>query len=152
MIDMKEISPSMKSCDTSCGLVKTRKFSIPAIPEVASAVRFSAARVARDMGFGKEQIGDIELSVGEAISNAIKYGCRRDIPSRIMVRFHRYTDRFVAEISDCGYGFDPLCLNCPDEGRLIEGGRGIHFMNSFMDEVIFSFGEGTTVYMTKLLR
>jgi serine/threonine-protein kinase RsbW len=108
--------------------------------------------MAREIGFDSEQVGDIELSVGEAISNAIKYGCAHDSRSRVVIRFHQFSDKFVAEISDCGCGFDPVEMKCSPSEHLIEGGRGIHFIKSFMDEVSFTFCGGTTVRMTKLLR
>lgn len=148
MIDQRSCTPVSKGDDSA---TRIRKFSIPALPEVASAVRFHAAEMARAMGFGSEQIGDIELAVGEAVSNAIKHGCSFNCRARIIIRLYQHSDRLVAEVSDSGCGFDLEGLPKTLPNDLIEGGRGLRFIRSFMDEVSYSFDGGTTVRMTKLL-
>lgn len=124
---------------------------IGARPEAVAQVRHEVVRLARMMPFTQEQIEDIEIAIGEAVSNAVIHGSPAGDCCEVTIRCECLTDRFVVRISDEGCGFDPSALSCATPSSLVEAGRGLHVMRSLMDEVDFTFHSGTTVQMVKLL-
>ncbi len=54
-------------------------------------------------------------------------------------------------VKDAGSGFDPNLLPNPvmGENLLSSHGRGIYLINRLMDDVRFSFEQGTTIYMRR---
>jgi len=94
---------------------------------------------------------DIEISVREAITNAIVHGNCEDADKRVYVTCRCDTDGDVSiTIRDEGQGFDSRTVPDPTtpENRLSPHGRGIHLMHALMDEVCFEEG-GTVVKMFK---
>lgn len=139
-----------------------RTLSVPAEPLSAPQVRAFVRELADVAGFSPCVVDEIELAVGEAITNAILYchgrgsfgrnGASRE--SRpILVDVGVDGRALFVEICDPGPGFDlgdvldrepPL----PDD----PGGRGLELMNALMDRVHFDFdGSGTRVRMERLL-
>jgi serine/threonine-protein kinase RsbW len=92
-------------------------------------------RVAAEMGFLPGDLEDIELAVGEAVSNAILYGSPRMGDS---VSISSYLDcvscRFSVEVRDQGPGFDPETVVL-EVGMDSLHGRGLFLMRHLMDEV-----------------
>ncbi|MHB1001153.1 MAG: ATP-binding protein [Armatimonadota bacterium] len=127
------------------------KFTIPAKADNVSTARNKVIRLARTMSFSDQQLEDITLAVGEAVSNAVKHGSPDGERCKVNVRCERTADGLSIKITDEGYGFDPsACIKSPPS-RLEEGGRGIFFMRVMMDEVNFFFNHGTTVELEKYL-
>lgn len=127
-------------------------FVIDARPEAVASIRHAVTELARSMPFSERDVGDIETAVGEAASNAVTHGSPDARRCRITVRCERLQDRFVVHVSDEGHGFDPGAHSCEPPNSLVEGGRGLFFMRSLMDEVSFTFSRGTTVRLVKRLR
>lgn len=101
--------------------------------------------------FDHENVCNITLAVVEAGINAIKHGNKEDIATNVEFIFHIDDDKFTAWVKDRGGGFNLDVLNPPlnpDELHLPEG-RGILLMQAMMDEVEFTFEEGTCVKMVK---
>lgn len=128
---------------------RTSIFSIPARAEALAEVRYKIAALSRTMPFTEQQIDDIKFAVGEAISNAIRHGSPRGASNKVTIRCERTNDRFIVQISDEGHGFDPEDRDLAHPGLLVENGRGIFFMKTFVDEVAFTFCRGTTVRLVK---
>jgi len=105
-------------------------------------------RVAQAVGFRECDRSDVVLAVGEAVTNAIKYGANDD-DSVFTVSCIATAERLCVSVSDSGPGFDPRNLPSFEEALFMEHGRGIHCMKSVMDEVSFDFNSGTTVRMVK---
>jgi serine/threonine-protein kinase RsbW len=104
------------------------------------------------MPFTSDDIDDIRLAVGEAVSNAIRHGCPKNDEDRLTVRCVGDTEKLVVEIHNPGQPFDPDSIPIPDPALLREGGMGIFFMRASMDQVNYNFDEtGTTVIMTKFV-
>ena len=95
----------------------------------------------------------IGIAVREALANAIKHGNRQDPRKRVAVGFRVEEDVVTISVADEGEGFDPGSVGNPLEpdNLLRPDGRGIFYMNRFMDEIFYDFGSagGTTVTMKK---
>ncbi|MDX1502027.1 MAG: ATP-binding protein [Thermoanaerobaculia bacterium] len=108
----------------------------------------------------KLEVGDdashaISLAVGEAVANAIQHGNERDPGKRVEVDLALDGDDLVVKVADEGRGFDPTQLPdpCAPDNLLQPNGRGILFMNSYMDSIDYSFDAqgGTMVTLRKRL-
>ncbi|MEW6729776.1 MAG: ATP-binding protein [Acidobacteriota bacterium] len=105
------------------------------------------------VGFGQEEAHWIGLSVRECVINAIKHGNKLDNAKPVDVKFVIGDDDIKIYVRDRGDGFDPNCIPNPlDPTNLLNpNGRGIFYMRTFMDEVVFSNHPqgGTLVKMLK---
>jgi len=102
--------------------------------------------------------GDVEgigLAVREALANAIIHGNHSD-PEKMVGIFAAVNEScdLLIIIRDSGSGFDPSRVPNPTVGDslLASHGRGIFFMQEFMDQVDFRFDQGTEVVMHRRLR
>jgi serine/threonine-protein kinase RsbW len=107
------------------------------------------------LALDEETAHRIGLAVREAVANAIKHGNRQDPDKRVEVECAVRSNQVVVSVEDEGEGFDPTSLPDPlqAENLLKPSGRGIFFMNQFMDEIDYTFasGGGTIVTMKKNL-
>ncbi len=106
------------------------RLSLERRPELAPLARDTARAVAGVLEFTESEIADIELAVGEAVANALKYGDRTPVE----VSFTHDEDRLVIEILGNTRGFTP-----PDPGLMpttgAERGRGLAILATLMDVV-----------------
>ncbi len=97
--------------------------------------------------------GDISLAVREAVANAIKHGNRADPGKRVEVEVAVRGRDVVIRVTDEGKGFNPHQVPDPLEPQnlLRPNGRGILFMQRFMDEIDYTFRDdgGTVVTLRK---
>lgn len=116
------------------------------IKNVAKA-RQSIASFAADCGFSDEDISDVRLAAGEALSNAVEHG-RGTTARQIVVGCTFEENRLVIEIEDSGSSFpEPgvrASVEPDDRGR----GFGIFLMRRLMDEVTFP-RNGQTVRLVR---
>ncbi len=94
---------------------------------------------------------EIELSLREALANAIEHGCGGDASQFVQVLVECDPERGILVIvRDPGSGFDPRTVPSPVEGERLysSGGRGIFLINALMDEVRHERG-GTEIWMRK---
>lgn len=132
---------------------ETLEFKVPSQPRLISVIRRRVSQFARSMAFTSDQLDDIGIAVGEAATNAVKYGRNPLGSNTVKVTAERHADVLRICISDSGPGFDPSKVCPPGIGDLCERGRGIMCMSSLMDEVIFhSLSPGTCVEMVKRVR
>ena len=103
-----------------------------------------AENFARQAGLGDEYIFAIDMAVRESVANAIKHGNRFDESKQVNVVFEKDESSFCLYVRDFGEGFDFQHIDDPtDPANLLKAnGRGILFMNTFMDEVEWSRPEG----------
>ena len=109
--------------------------------------RQAIASFALECGFLTDEVSDIRLAAGEALSNAVEHGS--DMPARRIVvecRFRR--DELTIEIQDRGSAFrepaERTSVGPDDRGR----GFGIFLMRRLMDEVSFA-RNGTIVRLIR---
>lgn len=107
------------------------------------------------MGYEQEMAYWIGMSVRESAINAIKHGNRMDPGKKVEIQFLIETEQLIVFVLDEGEGFCPEDLPDPlaAENLLKPSGRGIFYMRSFMDEVIFTHrpNGGMQVQMIKRL-
>jgi len=98
-----------------------------------------------------DDIAQVHLALDEALSNAIRHGCKNDPTKEVqcLVSFDE-AGEIVIVVRDPGAGFDPSTVPDPrtPENLLKPGGRGVFLINRMMDTVEFS-DEGRQVAMRK---
>ncbi len=109
--------------------------------------RNAVASFARICGFSDDEVADIRVAAGEAISNAVEHG-KRDRLASFSVRCTFSEDELTIEVRDSGDGFVPESgdqINLFDERTR---GYGIFLMRRLMDRVNFE-KQGTLVRLTR---
>ncbi len=126
-------------------LAADRKSVDPVVEQVMEAVRQMKC------ADGKEDA--IELSLQEALANAVVHGAKED-PSKIVECVVACDDQagILIIVRDPGPGFDPNAIpSCTmGENLFSNHGRGIFLINQLMDEVKFH-KNGTEIHMVKRL-
>lgn len=104
---------------------------------------------------GEESRHWIDLAVREAVANAIKHGNRLEAAKRVEIDLELTEEELVVRVRDEGEGFDPGEVGDPlaPENRLRPNGRGLFYMQKFMDEIDYEFqpGRGMEVTLRKRL-
>ena len=112
-----------------------------------AVARQGIAGFAAGCGFSEQDVSDIRLAAGEALSNAVEYGSERD-GRKIAVDCNFDGSMLAIEIRDSGQGFtaptDRATVTPDDRGR----GFGIFLMRRLMDEVTFT-RNGTVVRLMR---
>ncbi len=76
---------------------------IPSDLVFEQVVRESAVFVAKYLGFDEERVGDLQLVVSEAVTNAIEHGNNSDINIKVGVKFYIKAGRLAVQVSDHGH-------------------------------------------------
>lgn len=124
----------------------------PGVPNEVSSVRESTLRFARHAGIAGSDLVDIQIAIGEALSNAVKHGSPAFGKSRISVGCEIVDGVFIVTVSDHGDPFDDQCIPDPNFDDLPECGLGLYLMKQLMDCVEFTRNDiGNSVKMVKKL-
>ena len=109
--------------------------------------RNAIASFARICGFTADEVDDIKLAAGEALSNAVEHGVS-DRSNGFSVRCQFEDEELSIEIRDNGRGFEAVDVRdaTPIEQR--NRGFGIFIMRRLMDAVQFD-RNGTMVRLTR---
>lgn len=130
-----------------------REIRLPSRIESVDKAAIEAENFAKDQGFPEDFVSAIDLAIRESVANAVKHGNKFDESKEIELTFSDSPDSFEITVRDHGPGFDPALIRDPTnpENLLKENGRGILFMNAFMDQVTWSNHEtgGMVVHMVK---
>jgi len=106
---------------------------IESVDEAAEA----AAKFAKQARLGEEALFAIDLAVRESVANAVKHGNKFDADKQVEITFSSDESGLKIVVRDFGTGF--MVDDVPDptdpDNLLKANGRGILFMNTFMDEV-----------------
>jgi serine/threonine-protein kinase RsbW len=100
----------------------------------------------------RDSVENVDLALREALVNAIIHGNKCDPKKAVRVCAALAEDCSVLiVVKDGGAGFDPNALPNPvmAQNLLSSHGRGIFLINRLMDDVRFSFEQGTTIYMRR---
>ena len=119
-----------------------------------------AERALRDLcgeaGCDGDDLYWIITALREALANAVRHGNRSDPGRKVLVDFNVEGCTVSIRIEDEGEGFDPTAVPDPTdpENLLRPNGRGIFYMQQFMNHVEFGRGPtgGTSVLMVKQLQ
>lgn len=133
--------------------VVTTKLDLPSrIESVEEAAQAAAAFVQR-LRLGDEAAFGFDMAVREAVTNAVIHGNKRDETKQVEISFTETPERAEISVRDYGTGFDPASVPDPTskENLMKTNGRGILFMNTFMDAIKWEKATdgGTVVRMTK---
>jgi serine/threonine-protein kinase RsbW len=135
------------------GVWQQSELRLPLKADRDGLMRKRVTEMAAAMPFTRDQIDDIRLAVGEAVSNAVRHGCSGSELDMLTMRCAADGEKLVVSIHNPGRPFDPGAIPVPDPRVLREGGMGIFFMRSSMDLVEYEFDPtGTTVIMTKYVK
>ncbi|MCI0567333.1 MAG: ATP-binding protein [Acidobacteria bacterium] len=123
--------------------------------EFIDLVQRMAEDLCRVVRLGRGAALNLGLAVREAVANAIKHGNRLEEGKHVLILFRVEASRLVVAVRDQGRGFDPRRVENPvaPENVYHNHGRGIFFMNAFVDDVTFTRlpSGGTEVRMEKRL-
>ena len=126
------------------------QFEITAHPQNAGLARERVRNAAVQAGFTAIDLADIEIAVGEAVTNAILYGSP-SAESRVILAYGFAGPDFVIKIRDEGNGFDPSNVRMEEDTDAL-GGRGIRLMRALMDQVDLHYdGRGMVALLHKKL-
>jgi serine/threonine-protein kinase RsbW len=107
-------------------------------------------------GCDGEQLYWVVTALREAMANAVGHGNRLQPERKVHVDLSVDSSAVTIRIDDEGEGFDPSLIPDPTvpENLLRPSGRGIFYMQQFMNRVQFSRapGGGTSVLMVKHLQ
>ncbi|MEZ5347174.1 MAG: ATP-binding protein [Pyrinomonadaceae bacterium] len=113
------------------------KFSISSkIADIDSAV-VKTVSFAKEIGFNDDAIFGIDMAMREAVANAVKHGNSLDESKSVDIALRDLTDGIEITVRDFGKGFEVEDVPDPTnpENLLKENGRGILFMQNFVDTV-----------------
>ncbi|MFZ1699662.1 MAG: ATP-binding protein [Pyrinomonadaceae bacterium] len=117
-----------------------REIQFPSRIESVEDAASAADEFAKTCGFSDECCYAIDLAIRESVANAVKHGNRFDESKVVAVTFADSEMGFEITVRDFGTGFlvDDIADPTDPENLLKSNGRGILFMNSFMDEIKWS--------------
>ena len=114
-----------------------KKLNLPSEIESVEKAASEAEKFARASGLGEAELFAIDMAVRESVANAVKHGNKFDCEKKVVVTFFSSESGFEVTVRDFGRGF--MVEDVPDptnpENLLKANGRGILFMNNFMDRV-----------------
>ena len=126
------------------------QFQITAFPQNAAIARDRVKVTAEAIGFSGSPLGELEVAVGEAVTNAILYGSIDD-DNTVTVRCYleELVNLFSVEITDKGNGFDPDHVRQAENEDAL-GGRGLRLMRVLTDRLLLYYDEnGMNVCLSK---
>jgi anti-sigma regulatory factor (Ser/Thr protein kinase) len=135
---------------TSCRL----NVVIPADASSIPAVSDGVMQLIREKRCAEGHEVEVEIAVKEALANAIKHGCGNDRSKSVQCCVAVEDDgELLIVVRDPGPGFDPRKVANPlaGAGLMKESGRGVFFINQFMDEVRYE-DEGRELHMRRRAR
>ena len=91
-------------------------------------------------GFSQKTANDVNLAVGEALTNIIRhaYGGKK---GKIQVSIEDRADHICIEIRDFGKRFDPATVPAPELPPKKPGGLGLYMIQTLMDRVEYDFNK-----------
>ena len=116
---------------------------IPADPSHISTITDGLAVLLRRRHWAEDAVMAVELSVQEALANAIRHGCKNDPAKKLQcIVTCDSAGEIGIVVRDPGPGFDPAAVADPlmPENLLRASGRGVFLINQLMDEMAFEDG------------
>ena len=133
--------------------VETTELTLPSRIEAVNDAAAAVARMLSRAGIDEEAAFGIDMAFREAVGNAVVHGNKLDESKFVRVTVKSAPEWLEISVRDQGPGFNPEAVPDPTatENIMKTSGRGIFFMNNFMDEVDWSIHPegGAVVRMTK---
>jgi len=130
---------------------------IYSIPSHLTVVRGALEKLCDEMGMDTASIGNVVLSVDEALTNVIRhaYHGRHDRPIEVILSRVEPPAGGALQIvlRDWGDPVDPGRIKSRDLAEVRPGGLGVHIMTNCMDSVEYAHAAdgGTRLTLTKTL-
>lgn len=119
----------------------TTEIQVPADLAESYKLRKIVTFLASGLLFDRSDIADVELAVGEAFTNAVRYGIGS---SKVFVKVDSSSNReFSVELKYRGREFDTR-VTCPEKPTHT-GGYGRFLMQQVTDGVRYYFKDGNTI-------
>lgn len=101
------------------------------------AAELCAKGLAREGGYGEDQVDRLGMAVREAAANAVTHGNAYSADKSVHFSVEMKGGRLVVKVRDEGEGFDPSEVPDPTstENLLRASGRGLLMMQALVDEV-----------------
>ena len=117
-----------------------REITLPSRIESVEEAASKAAAFVAESGLGDEVAYAVDMAIRESVANAVKHGNKFDESKNVEIKMEDSKEGFGITVRDFGEGFSVEEIPDPTnpENLLKTNGRGILFMNSFMDEVDWS--------------
>ncbi|WP_332646312.1 anti-sigma B factor RsbW [Lysinibacillus sp. 54212] len=130
---------------------------IPAKPQYVSVIRLTISGLAIRVGFSYDEIEDLKIATGEAVTNVVHHAYNEHEDGEIVIGCALFESKIEIMVADYGNSFDFKEIKSKigpykeDENvaMLREGGLGLYLMDTLMDEVKLNNEGGVTVFMTK---
>jgi len=133
--------------------VETTELSLPSRIETVAVAAAAVAEFVSRSGISDDAAFGIDMAIREAVTNAVIHGNSEDEDKVVDIILKSSPEAVEISVHDQGAGFNPNEVpDCTAEENLLKTcGRGILFMRSFMDEVVWFVPPegGTTVRMLK---
>jgi serine/threonine-protein kinase RsbW len=154
----QSVASSANSGPTPIGRNEMRLL-VPGTPDSLPQIRKMVVDAARRCGFGEEDVGKIEMAVGEACSNIIEHAyLTQPLRLEIEVRVQSFDNRLevtVIDYSTINFAVDEAAGVELDDyiGTQRRRGLGLYIIRNFMDRVEHRFvcGQGNELRLTKFL-
>ena len=113
--------------------------TIPSDIKAIERVQDFACNVLSTTSYPSDIRQDIILALQEGVNNAIKHGNGNGSNLEVSIKMTLYDSHLELRIRDQGLGFDRDCLKDPTEPgqRMRSNGRGLLFIENYMDEICF---------------
>jgi anti-sigma regulatory factor (Ser/Thr protein kinase) len=126
------------------------------IAEMVRVVRF-VERFGSDHEIPQSTINDLNICLDELLNNTISYGYTDEVPHEIVVSLSLVDGVLTAVLRDDGMPFDPNrsfpMVPSGDLKSRKNGGLGLHFVRSLMDEMEYRrLGRYNEIQLKKGLR
>ena len=110
------------------------EFRVPREFKYVALIRKGVRHAARQDGYTERECDDVEVAIGEAVTNAIAYGNSEGCSDQIYVNCNFSPSRLVIDVQDGG------CISClpdplPAPSAANEHGRGWLLIHRLMDSV-----------------
>ncbi len=113
--------------------------AIPSDIKEIERVQVFARNVLDSTNYPSDTRQDIILALQEGVNNAIKHGNGHGSDQEVSIKMTLYDSHLEMRIRDKGTGFDRDCLKDPTapDQRMRCNGRGLLFIENYMDEICF---------------
>ncbi|WP_413363873.1 anti-sigma B factor RsbW [Lysinibacillus sp. 3P01SB] len=129
---------------------------VPAKPQYVSVIRLAVSGLATRLGFTYDEIEDLKIATGEAVTNVVHHAYDGE-EGEVVMGCALFESKIEIMVADYGnsFNFEEIKTKIgpykEDENvaMLREGGLGLYLMDTLMDEVKLNNEGGVTVFMTK---